>query len=221
MPDDFETRMGVKHAAQHEANALRRGLDGKAPAGAQDPRMFFDVVVVVSLDHRRMRDSRVHVERYVKHLSPLKDRPKPLVVEKNPLVSPFTIAPLKPSLPTVRSSSSAAALGLAVGSAAKAANLSGWARTASLRRSLARRANGTAVSASSFWSPGIVCDNTCRSMPASSISFKRSSSRSWRRCTVAGAAIAVQTAGVPLHFGIVVMLLQSDAVGFGSHSASS
>ena len=191
MPDDdFEARIGVEDAAQHEANTLRRGLDSKAPAGAQDPWVFLDVILVVSVDDRRMRDCQMHVERYVERLSPLKDRPKPLVVEKNPLVSPFTIAPLKPSLPTVRSSSSAAALGLAVGSAAKAANLSGWARTASTRRSLARRANGTAVSASSFWSPGIVCDNTCRSMPASSISFKRSSPTSSRRCTVAGAAIA-------------------------------
>jgi len=31
----------------------------------------------------------------------------------------------------------------------------------------------------------------------------------------------VQTAGMPLHFGIVVMLLQGDDVGFGSHSSSS
>jgi hypothetical protein len=31
----------------------------------------------------------------------------------------------------------------------------------------------------------------------------------------------VQTAGMPLHLGIVVMLLQGDDVGFGSHSSSS
>jgi hypothetical protein len=32
-----------------------------------------------------------------------------------------------------------------------------------------RRASGTAVSASSFWSQDIVCDSTCRSMSAWSI----------------------------------------------------
>src|SRR6516165_1533701 len=89
MPDDdFETRIGVKHAAQHEANALRRGLDGKAPAGAQDPWVFLDVILVVSVDDRRMRDCQMHVERYVERLSPLKDRPKPLVVEEDPFGQP-------------------------------------------------------------------------------------------------------------------------------------
>src|SRR6516165_10948488 len=185
MPDDFETRMGVKHATQHEANALRRGLDGKAPAGAQDPRMFFDVILAVSLDHRRMRDSRAHVERYVEHLSPPKDRPKPLVVEEDPVGHPVHHRSFKAE-PADRAFEFVGCC-LLVGSG----------RCRKGRKSvgvgayrLVQAVIGAAVSASSFWSPGIVCDNTCRSMPASSISFKRGSPRSSRRCRVAGAAIA-------------------------------
>src|SRR6516162_4761209 len=190
MPDDFETRMGVKHAAQHEANALRRGLDGKAPAGAQDPRMFFDVIVVVSLDHRRMRYSRVHVERYVKHLSPLKDRPKPLVVEENPVGQPvhhrsFKAEPADRTFELV-----GCCLGVGSGQCRKGRKSVGVG---------AYRLVEAVIGAARQWHGGFsielleprhVCDNTCGSMPVSSISFKRSSPRSSRRCTVAGAAIA-------------------------------
>src|SRR4029450_11997745 len=46
--------------------------------------------------------------------------------KNTPLVNPWTMAPLNPSWVTVRSSSSAAALGSGVGRAAKAANRSEW-----------------------------------------------------------------------------------------------
>src|SRR6516225_8132778 len=164
MPDDdFETRMGVKHATQHEANALRRGLDGKAPAGAQDPRIFFDVILAVSLDHRRMRDSRVHVERYVEHLSPPKDRPKPLVVEEGPVGHPVHHRSFKAE-PADRAFEFVGCC-LLVGSG----------RCRKGRKSvgvgayrLVQAVIGAAVSASSFWSPGMYATTPagrCRPRP--------------------------------------------------------
>ena len=45
--DDLEPGMGVEHARQHQADALRRGLDIKAPAGTQQARMRVDVALVI------------------------------------------------------------------------------------------------------------------------------------------------------------------------------
>ena len=68
------------------------------------------------------------------------------------------MAPLKPSL-TVRSSSSAAASGTAVGKAAKAAKR-GLPATTACSRSLTRRVKAAAVSAGSFCVDGAPCEIT-------------------------------------------------------------
>ena len=88
------------------------------------------------------------------------------------------MAPLKPWVPTARSSSSAAAAGLAVGSAAKAAKRFGLAAQILASRSLTPRVRSTAMSAPSFWVEGAPCESTCTSMPASSISFNRKAPKS-------------------------------------------
>src|SRR5712672_3218610 len=80
--DDLEPGIGVEHAAQHQPDALRRGLHREAPGGAQDVRVLLDIILVVDIDDRRMWHRRVHVERHVERLGALEDRPEPLVVEK-------------------------------------------------------------------------------------------------------------------------------------------
>ena len=85
------------------------------------------------------------------------------------------MAPLNPNLVTQRSNSATAATGSGVGSAAKAANRSGWAPTMSYSRSLALRASLTEVSASPRWVDGAPWDSTWKSIPASSISWIRNS----------------------------------------------
>src|SRR6266566_878680 len=79
---------------------------------------------------------------------------------KTPLASPWIIAPLKPSL-VVRSSSSAAAFGSLVGSAAKAANRVGLAATTAWRRSLTRRVTSIASAPESFCAEGAPWDRIC------------------------------------------------------------
>ena len=64
------------------------------------------------------------------------------------------MAPLKPSSVTVRSSSSAAASGTAVGSAAKAAKRVGCVAIVAASRSLTPRVTATAISAGSFCAAG-------------------------------------------------------------------
>ena len=123
--DDFEAGMGVEHAGQHKADTLRRGLDRKAPGRAQDARVRLRIILVIGVDDRLLRQRRVDVDRDVERGGAFLDRPEPLVVVEEPSVSPLIIAPLKPSPVTVRSSSSAAARGSAVGRAAKAAKRSG------------------------------------------------------------------------------------------------
>ena len=83
------------------------------------------------------------------------------------------MAPLKPSF-AVRSNSSAAASGTAVGSAAKPAKRVGFLATIAARRSLTRVAIAGAVSAGNFCVDGAPCESTWMSMPASSISLMRS-----------------------------------------------
>ncbi len=78
----FEPGIGVEHARQHKADALRRGLDRKPPGGAQYARMLLGVALVIGLDHRLLRQRRVDVDRHVQRLRPLVDRPEPLVVVK-------------------------------------------------------------------------------------------------------------------------------------------
>ena len=117
----------VEHAGQHHADRLRRGLDREAPGGADHHRKILDVVLVVGVHHRRMRYRRMQIDRHIELLGALEDRPEPLVVEEQAAVRvPWIMAPLKPCLSTVRSSSSAAATGSKVGSAAKAAKRSGF-----------------------------------------------------------------------------------------------
>ena len=84
------------------------------------------------------------------------------------------MAPLKPRSLTVRSSSSAAASGTAVGSAGEGGEaLRIRSDDAACRRSLTRRVSAAAVSAGSFCVDGAPCEITCMSMPASSISLMR------------------------------------------------
>src|SRR6266704_925131 len=78
---------------------------------------------------------------------------------KTSLARPWIIAPLKPSL-VVRSSSSAAAFGSLVGSAAKPANRVGFAATTAWRRSLTRCVTSTASAPESFCAEGAPWDRT-------------------------------------------------------------
>src|SRR6202040_1461733 len=78
--NDFQTGIGVEHAAQHQANALRCGLDREAPGGAQQRGILRYIVFVIGLDYRRMGDRGMHVERHVERLRALENRPELLVV---------------------------------------------------------------------------------------------------------------------------------------------
>jgi len=169
----------------------------------------------LGLDHRRMRDSRVHVERYVEHLSPPKDRPKPLVVEEDPVGHPVHHRSFKAEPADRAFEFVGCCLGVGSGQCRKGRKSVG---VGAYR--LVEAVIGAAVSASSFWSPGMYATTPagrCRPRP-----FPSSAVRPDRRDAARlPARRSRQTAGVPLHFGIVVMLLQGDDVGFGSHSSSS
>ncbi len=81
--DDLQLRIGVEHAGQHHAHALRRGLHGEAPGRAHDHRPVLHVVLVIGLDHRRMRHGRMQIQRHVQRRGALADRPEALVVEEH------------------------------------------------------------------------------------------------------------------------------------------
>src|SRR5229473_7879248 len=57
--DDLQSGIGVEHAAQHEPDALGRGLHREAPGGAQDVRILLDIVLVVDVDDGRVGHRRV------------------------------------------------------------------------------------------------------------------------------------------------------------------
>ena len=78
--DDLETGIGVEHARQHKPDALRRGLDIEAPAGAQQAGMLLRVILVIGVDDGGLRDRRVDVDRHIERRGPLIDRPEALVI---------------------------------------------------------------------------------------------------------------------------------------------
>src|SRR5262252_2764124 len=119
------------------------------------------------------------------------------------------MAPLKPSA-AVRSNSSAAASGTAVGSAAKAAKGDGFLVTTLCSRSLTRRAISAAVSAGSFCVDGAPCESTWMSIPASSISFSRKRPEIFEpRILLAGPAGLAAGKGF-FQFVVPVMLLDGN-----------
>ena len=117
----FQPGIGLAHAAEHQPHGLRGGLHREAPASVEDRRERLDVLLVVALHHGRIGRRQMHVDRHVERRGALEDRPEVLLVEKRPWLSPWIMAPLKPSRVTHRSSSAADALGSAVGSTAKPA----------------------------------------------------------------------------------------------------
>ena len=128
--DDLQPRMDVEHPAEHHPDRLGRCFHRVAPGRAGQHREILDVVLVVDVDDGGMGYRRMQVDRNVEFLGTREDRPEALVVDELPVGEPGIMAPLKPSLSTVLSNSSAAAAGSLVGSAAKAAKRLGFASTA-------------------------------------------------------------------------------------------
>src|SRR5207344_2475031 len=75
----------VEHSAEYETKALGRSLDGEAPSGAQQRGITLHVILVISLNDGGMGYRGMHVERHIERLRSFKNRPKPLVVEKDPV----------------------------------------------------------------------------------------------------------------------------------------
>ena len=75
--------MGIEYTAQHEAQALCRGLDRETPGGTQDTGMRLRVILVIGFDDRRVRQRGMDIDRHVELGGPFPDRPEPLVVVKN------------------------------------------------------------------------------------------------------------------------------------------
>src|SRR5579885_889372 len=63
--DDLEPRILIEGAAEDQPDALGRGLDGKAPGSPQNIGKAFDIIAVIDVDYRRMRDRRVQIQRHV------------------------------------------------------------------------------------------------------------------------------------------------------------
>ena len=134
---------------------------------------------------------------------------------------PCIIAPLKPSLVTVRSSSSAARLRVGGRQRREGGEALRVGGAGAASRSLTPRASAAAPSAGSFCADGAPCEITCMSMPASSISLRRSAPRSNSRSSVSAAAGL--RPGVMLgQLGVPVMLLDGDdrAIRLLEHDAS-
>ena len=78
-------RMLLEQAGEHEADRERRGLDREAPGGAQQHRKILGVLLVVGVDHRRMRHRGMQIDRHVERLGAREDRPVALVVDELPV----------------------------------------------------------------------------------------------------------------------------------------
>src|SRR5262249_49197416 len=115
----------------------------------------------------------MEIDRHVKFLGTLVDRPEFLEVEELPVRHAVQHCPLAAEV-----GAPAAALGSAVGSEANAAKRLGFAAQTLARRLLTSRVSSAAISAPSFWVDGAPCERTWMSMPASSISLRRRLPRS-------------------------------------------
>ena len=78
-------RVLLEHAGEHEADRERRGLDREAPGGAQQHGEVLGVLLVIGVDHRRMRHRGMQVDRHVERLGAREDRPVALVVDELPV----------------------------------------------------------------------------------------------------------------------------------------
>src|SRR5256885_11071867 len=87
--DDLEPGILIEDAAQHQPDALCRGLDSEPPGGAQDVRVLLDIILVVDVDDCRMRHGGVHIKRPASRLWPVRERPKPPVIHKKAASQPW------------------------------------------------------------------------------------------------------------------------------------
>ena len=147
--DDLEPRIRVEHAAQDQPDALRRGLDREPPGGAQDGR---ELARHNPCNRRRSPPGAgsTGADRAARRAPAARSKigQKRWSSRNRPLVRPCTIAPLKPSRVTARSSSSAARLRIGGRQRGETGEAVGMGRTVSASRSLAARASRTASSAS-------------------------------------------------------------------------
>src|SRR3954454_15183921 len=72
----------LEQTGEHEADRERRGLDGVAPGGAQEHGEVLRVLLIISVDHGRMRHRGVQVDRHVERLGARENRPIALVVDE-------------------------------------------------------------------------------------------------------------------------------------------
>ena len=80
--DDFQLRMPLEHAGQHEADGGGRGFHRIAPGRPRHGREILDVVVVVDARHLGLRQSGMQIDRHVELFGARINRPEFLVVEE-------------------------------------------------------------------------------------------------------------------------------------------
>ena len=217
--DDLEARIGVEHPAQYEADTLRRGFHREAPAGAQYPRMLLDVILVVGLDNVGVGNCRMQVDRHVERLRALKDRPEPLIVEEEPVGQPVDHGTLEAELGDRALELVGRGLGIGGGERCKGGKPI---------RVGSHRFIKPVVGAARQWHCGLAVEllqprhrmRQHLQIDAGLVHLPQSQfaeiveALHRRRC-----GDRVQAARMPLHLGIVVMLLQGNDVGSCRHGS--